>query len=75
MNKDEVIGNWNIFKGKVKERWSEITDDELLKIEGKEDQLIGTIQKTYGLTKEEAEEQYTSFTKGLCKDDSDSCCN
>ncbi len=77
MNKDEVIGNWKILKGKVKEQWSDLTDDELLKIEGKKDQLVGTIQKKYGLSKEEAEEQFASFEKGLCKDqnNSDSCCN
>ena len=77
MNKDEVIGNWNVFKGKVKEQWSELTDDELLKIEGKKDQLLGTIQKKYGLTKEEAEKQYVNFEKDLCKDkpNTDSCCS
>ncbi len=77
MNKEEIIGNWNVAKGKIKEQWSDLTDDELLNIEGKKDQLIGTIQKKYGITKEEAEKQYTSFKKShLDSCDTDgSCCN
>ena len=77
MNKEEIIGNWNIVKGKVKEQWSELTDDELLKIEGKKDQLIGTIQKKYGVGKEQAEKQFTAFEKALHRDKSkhDSCCS
>ena len=43
------------MKGRVKEQWGKLTDDELDQIEGKRDQLIGKIQKQYGLSKEEAE--------------------
>lgn len=68
MNKEEIIGNWNIAKGKVKEQWSELTDDELLKIEGKKDQLLGTIQKKYGITKEQAEKQFSTFSKKFLED-------
>ena len=76
MNKEEIIGNWNIVKGKVKEQWSELTDDELLKIEGKKDQLIGAIQKKYGVGKEQAEKQFTAFEKDLDRDSKDdSCCS
>ncbi|MBN8570766.1 MAG: CsbD family protein [Ignavibacteria bacterium] len=77
MNKEEIIGNWNIVKGKVKEQWSELTDDELLNIEGKKDQLIGAIQKKYGVDKEQAERQYSKFEKTLDRDQSktDSCCS
>ena len=45
------------MKGRVKEQWGKLTDDELDEIEGKRDQLVGKIQKQYGLSKEEAERQ------------------
>ena len=45
MNKDEAGGNWKQFKGKVKEQWGKLTDDDMTIIEGKRDQLVGKIQK------------------------------
>lgn len=44
MNKDEAGGNWKQFKGKVKEQWGKLTDDDMTIIEGKRDQLVGKIQ-------------------------------
>ncbi|ANH80024.1 general stress protein CsbD [Niabella ginsenosidivorans] len=49
---DKIKGNWNLIKGNLKQRWSALTDDELLYEEGKEDELIGRIQKKTGETKE-----------------------
>ena len=57
MNWDQMKGNWKQFKGKAKEQWGKLTDDELDEVEGKRDQLVGKIQKQYGLSKEEAERQ------------------
>lgn len=57
MNWNIVKGNWTQFKGKVKEQWGELTDDDLDLIEGKRDQLVGRIQKRYGLEQDKAEEQ------------------
>ena len=54
---DRVEGNWKQFKGKVKENWGKITDDELDKIGGRRDQLAGKIQESYGVTRDEAEKQ------------------
>jgi uncharacterized protein YjbJ (UPF0337 family) len=45
MSWNKVEGNWNQFKGKVKEKWGELTDDELDQIAGKRDILIGKIQE------------------------------
>jgi uncharacterized protein YjbJ (UPF0337 family) len=45
-------GNWNEMKGKVKQHWANLTDDDLLYEEGKEDELLGRIQKKTGETKE-----------------------
>lgn len=44
MNKDEVGGNWKQLKGKVKEQWGKLTDDDMTVIEGKRDQLVGKVQ-------------------------------
>ena len=53
MNKDEVSGNWKQFKGKVKEQWGKLTDDDMTIIEGKRDQLVGKIQERYGYQKDQ----------------------
>ena len=57
MNEDRIEGNWLEFKGKVKEQWGKLTDDDMDVIAGKRDQLLGKIQQRHGLTKEEADKQ------------------
>ncbi len=64
MNHPQASGNWNQFKGKIKEKWGKLTDNDLTAIEGKRDQLIGKIQQHYGYTREEAEKEVDSW-KGL----------
>lgn len=49
---DKTEGNWNIAKGKLKQKWAELSDDDLDYKEGKEDELMGRIQKSTGETKE-----------------------
>lgn len=61
MNWDIVAGNWKQFKGKVKARWGQLTDDHLEVIAGKRVELSGKIQETYGITKNEAEDQIRRF--------------
>jgi len=61
MNKDIIEGNWKELKGLVQERWGKLTDDDLNKIEGKRDQLIGQLQKAYGYKKEEAARELAKF--------------
>ncbi len=65
MNWDQIQGNWKQMSGKVRETWGKISDDELAKIAGQRDQLIGTIQKRYGIAKEEAEKQVRHFEETL----------
>ena len=48
-------------KGKLKEQWGELTDDDFNKIEGKREQLVGLVQERYGLTKDAAEKQIVEF--------------
>ena len=62
MNWDQIEGNWKMFKGKIKEKWGKLTDDELDQIAGRRDRLVGLIQKQYGIAREEAEEQVSEWS-------------
>ncbi|MES2438825.1 MAG: CsbD family protein [Verrucomicrobiota bacterium] len=53
MTKLELKGTWNETKGKLKQKYADLTDDDLLFEEGKEDELLGRLQKKTGQTKEE----------------------
>src|SRR5690242_9288694 len=61
MNKDILAGKWKEMKGRVKEQWGKLTDDELDRAEGKADQLVGLLQQRYGYTREKAQEEYDRF--------------
>lgn len=65
MNWDQIKGNWKELKGKAKQQWGDLTDDELEKAEGKRDVLIGKIQQKYGVSKEEAEKQIDKWSESL----------
>jgi uncharacterized protein YjbJ (UPF0337 family) len=53
MDRLEIKGNWNILKGKIKQKYGNLTDDDLTYTEGKEDELLGRIQERTGKTREE----------------------
>lgn len=57
MNWDQIEGNWRKLKGKAKQQWAKLTDDELENIAGKKDELVGKLQERYGLQRQEAEEE------------------
>lgn len=61
MNKDIIKGNWKELKGKVKQQWGKLTDDDLTRIEGNYDILEGALQKHYGYRKEEAKKAIDDF--------------
>jgi uncharacterized protein YjbJ (UPF0337 family) len=63
MNHDRIEGNWKQVKGKVKEQWGKLTDDDLDVIAGKRDQLLGRIQQRHGIAKDEAERQVDTFER------------
>lgn len=63
MNTEQMKGEWNVIKGKVREKWGKLTDDDLDVIAGKRDQLVGTLQKRYGLAKEKVEEQVQEWER------------
>jgi len=53
MDKLSIKGNWNEVAGKLKQKYADLTDDDVLFIEGKEEELLGKLQKKLGNTKEE----------------------
>ena len=61
MNWDTIEGKWKQAKGQVKEKWGQLTDDEVDQIAGKRDQLVGKVQERYGIAKDEAEKQVAEF--------------
>ena len=65
MNWDHVAGNWTEFRGKVRERWGKLTDDDLDVVEGKREQLLGVLQQRYGTAKDELEREVKEFERGL----------
>lgn len=65
MNWDQVEGNWKQVKGSVRERWGELTDDDLDVIGGKREKLLGKIQEKYGVAREAAEKQIEEYRAGL----------
>lgn len=63
MNNDMFEGKWKQIRGEAKIWWGELTDDDLDKVEGNFDKLMGLLQEKYGYTREEAEEEYEKRTK------------
>jgi uncharacterized protein YjbJ (UPF0337 family) len=57
MNSDVFAGKWKQVQGNMKELWGKLTDDDIVKIEGSRDKLLGAIQERYGYTREKAEEE------------------
>jgi uncharacterized protein YjbJ (UPF0337 family) len=58
---DTIQGNWNQFKGLVREKWGDLTDDDLDRIAGNRDQLVGRLQERYGYMRDQAEREVDSW--------------
>lgn len=68
MNKLEIKGDWNITKGKLKQKWAKLTDDDLQYAEGRQDELLGRIQKRTGESREAVEKAIKEITANCdCK--------
>ncbi len=65
MNEDRIKGNWKQFKGRIKAKWGELTDDDLDVAEGNLDHLVGRLQERYGIAKDEAKERIREFERNL----------
>jgi uncharacterized protein YjbJ (UPF0337 family) len=63
MNEPWLRGKWNEIKGRVKEQWGELSDDEIARIEGRRDQLIGAIQQRYGKDRDAVEQEIREFER------------
>lgn len=61
MNKLEVKGNWNESAGKLKQQYANLTDDDLLLVKGKEEELLGRLQKKLGKTRQEVQKIISKF--------------
>ena len=61
MNQDTLHGKWTQLKGAAREKWGKLTNDDLDRIQGKSEQLIGTIQERYGIARDEARRQFESW--------------
>jgi uncharacterized protein YjbJ (UPF0337 family) len=65
MNWDQVEGNWKELKGKIRSKWAKFTDDDLERIAGKKDELLGRLQQHYGFKKEHAERELDDFIRDV----------
>lgn len=65
MNKDILKGNWMQIRGQIKETWGKLTDDDLTQIDGNTDKLIGALEKRYGYSKDQAEQELNRFTSRM----------
>lgn len=65
---EKFKGSWTQTTGAVKEQWGKLTDDDLLEIEGRRDQLVGKIQTRYGITREQAESQVSTWEQKRFRD-------
>ena len=61
MNSDSLKGKWMQMRGDVKQTWGELTDDELMQIEGNMDKLVGKLQEKYGYSREKAQKEVDDF--------------
>ena len=65
MNWDQVEGRWKEFKGKAIETWGDLTNDEVDRINGKREQIVGLVQQKYGRTREAAEQEVDDWYRAL----------
>jgi uncharacterized protein YjbJ (UPF0337 family) len=65
MNWDRVEGNWKQFTGKLREKWGDLSDNDLAKINGRRDQLEGVLQERYGIGRDVARKHVDEWLKTL----------
>lgn len=65
MNRNEIEGNWKQLKGRAREKWGELTDDDLDEVQGRREHLVGKIQERYGKAQAEAEKEVDNWFDSL----------
>ena len=68
MNWDRIAGNWKQVRGKARQQWGKLTDDDLEVAAGSRDELIGRVQERYGIARDEAERQVAKWQDTLSGD-------
>lgn len=63
MNEDIVKGKWKELRGKVRERWGKVTGDDVDRLEGTADELIGLLQQRYGYERQQAQKEVREWAK------------
>jgi uncharacterized protein YjbJ (UPF0337 family) len=63
MNEDVLKGKWHQLKGEVKSRWGKLTDDDLDRVEGEAEKLVGRVQERYGYQRDEAKREVDEFIR------------
>lgn len=71
MNNDVLRGKWKQLKGRVREEWGELTDDDVDRIQGNREQLEGRLQERYGYAKDEAREEVDDWLDRMMDDEED----
>jgi uncharacterized protein YjbJ (UPF0337 family) len=67
MNQDIIQGKWTQIKGSLKAKWGKLTDDDLSRIDGNHDYLVGRLQERYGWQKDHAERELRDFEHSIKK--------
>tara|TARA_B100000424_G_scaffold70666_1_gene52368 strand:+ start:762 stop:1004 length:243 start_codon:yes stop_codon:yes gene_type:complete len=62
MNSDIAEGKWKQLKGKVREGWGELTDEDVDEIAGRKEHFVGKVQERYGMNKEDAEKEWNKLS-------------
>lgn len=65
MEWNQIEGRWKEVKGHLKKQWGKLTDDDVIEIAGKKDELVGRLQQKYGYTRERAEREIEKFGRNL----------
>jgi uncharacterized protein YjbJ (UPF0337 family) len=74
MNKNVAEGNWEELKGKVRQAWAKLTDDDVERVKGNWEELSGRVQRAYGCTKEKAWDEVEQFKAKHSKKSDGDCC-
>jgi uncharacterized protein YjbJ (UPF0337 family) len=65
MNQDIIKGKWSQLQGKLKKKWGKLTDDDVNRLEGHRDYLVGKVQERYGIARDKADTQVKEFERSL----------
>lgn len=66
MNKEQVSGQTDQLKGKIKQTWAKLTDNDIMLLDGKRDEFLGKLKEHYGMAKEDAEKKIKAIEDECC---------